>query len=64
MVAFLRSPRAVWLMLFADLLAVAGWGIVRANGGTEGAFPLLELCGLGGYNLMFFWFRGRLPARS
>jgi hypothetical protein len=62
--AFLRSNKAVWLMLFADLLAVVGWFIVRANGGDEGPFPLFALYGLGGYNILFFWFRARLQAKA
>jgi len=36
MESFIRSNKAVWLMLFADLLAVVGWFIVKANGGSEG----------------------------
>ena len=64
MEAFLRSNKAVWLMLFADFLAVAGWFLVKANGGTEGGFPLFELYGLGGYNILFFWFRARLEAKA
>ncbi|MEY3772662.1 MAG: hypothetical protein RL067_676 [Verrucomicrobiota bacterium] len=64
MEAFLRSNQAVWLMLFADFLAVAGWFLVKANGGTEGGFPLFALYGLGGYNILFFWFRARLKAKA
>jgi hypothetical protein len=64
MEAFLRSNKAVWLMLFADLLAVVGWFLVEANGGTEGAFPLFALYGLGGYNLLFFWSRARLKSKA
>lgn len=64
MEAFLRSNKAVWLMLFADFLAVLGWFIVKANGGNEGEFPLFALCGLGGWNVLFFWGRARLNARS
>jgi hypothetical protein len=29
MEAFLRSNQAVWLMLFADFLAVVGWFLAR-----------------------------------
>jgi hypothetical protein len=64
MEAFLRSNKAVWLMLFADFLAAVGWFIVKANGGNEGEFPLLALYGLGGWNILFFWGRARLNARS
>ena len=64
MEAFLRSNKAIWLMLFADLLAVAGWLIVKANGGSEGEFPLFALYGLGGWNLLFFWSRSRLIAKA
>jgi len=64
MVAFMRSNKAVWLMLFADLLAVAGWFIVKANGGNEGQFPLLAPLGLGGWNVLFFWSRARLIAKA
>lgn len=60
MEAFIRSNKAVWLMLFADLLAIVGWFIVEANGGSEGWFPLLALYGLGGWNILFFWSRTRL----
>lgn len=62
MEAFLRSNKAVWLMLFADLLAVVGWLLVRANGGSEGEFPLFALYGLGGWNVLFFWGTARLKA--
>jgi hypothetical protein len=64
MEAFLRSNKAVWSMLFADLLAVVGWFLVRANGGSEGELPLFELYGLGGWNILFFWGRARLKARA
>ena len=64
MESFIRSSKAVWLMFFADLLAVLGWIIVRANGGSEGGFPLLALYGLGGWNMLFFWSRARLNAKS
>jgi hypothetical protein len=60
MEAFIHSKKAVWLMLFADLLAVLGWFIVKFNGGNEGEFPLLALYGLGGWNILFFWSRTRL----
>jgi hypothetical protein len=63
MEAFLRSNKAVWLMLFADFLAVVGWFIVKANGGSEGEFPLFALYGLGGWNVLFFWSRARLNAK-
>ena len=64
METFIRSNKAVWLMLFTDLLAVVGWFIVKANGGSEGEFPLFALYGLGGWNVLFFWCRARLNARS
>jgi hypothetical protein len=64
MEAFLRSNQAVWLMLFADFLAVVGWFLVKANGGTEGGFPLFALYGLGVYNILVFWFRARLKAKA
>ena len=64
MEAFIRSNKAIWLMLFADFLAVLGWFIVKANGGNEGRFPLLALYGLGGWNLLFFWSRARLNTKS
>jgi hypothetical protein len=51
-------------MLFADFLAVVGWFIVKANGGSEGEFPLFALYGLGGWNVLFFWSRARLNAKS
>ncbi|MEY2750817.1 MAG: hypothetical protein RLZZ550_788 [Verrucomicrobiota bacterium] len=51
-------------MLFADVLAVGGWFLVEANGGNEGGFPLFALYGLGGYNILFFWFRARLKAKA
>jgi hypothetical protein len=64
MEAFIRSNQAVWLMLFADLLAVAGWFIVQLNGGSDELFPLFALCGLGGWNILFFWSRARLNAQA
>ncbi len=64
MEAFLRSSKAVWLMLFADFLAVVGWFLVEANGGTEGPFPLFALYCLGVYNILFFWSRARLKAKA
>ena len=64
MEAFIRSNKAVWLMLIADLLAVIGWFIVKLNGGTEMAFPLFALCGLGGWNILFFWTRAQLNKQA
>jgi hypothetical protein len=64
METFIRSNKAVWLMLFADLLAVVGWFIVKANGGNEGLHPLFALYGLGGWNVLFFWSRARLIAKA
>ncbi|MEY3450070.1 MAG: hypothetical protein RL749_1700 [Verrucomicrobiota bacterium] len=64
MVAFIRSNKAVWLMLFADLLAIAGWFIVRLNGGNEGQFPLFAPLGLGGWNILFFWARAQLNKQA
>ena len=60
MEAFIRSKKAVWLMLIADVLAVAGWLILKLNGGNEGQFPLFAPLGLGGWNVLFFWARARL----
>ncbi len=64
MESFIRSNQAVWLMLFADLLAVVGWFIVKLNGGTELHFPLFGLSGLLLWNVLFFWSRAQLNARS
>ena len=64
MEAFIRSNKAVWLMLIADLLAVIGWFIVKMNGGTDQPFPLLALYGMGGWNILFFWSRARLKAKA
>jgi len=64
MEAFVRSNGAVWLMLVSDLLAIAGWFIVRLNGGTDELFPLFALYGLGGWNILFFWSRARLNAKA
>jgi hypothetical protein len=64
MEAFIRSNKAVWLMLIADFLAVVGWLIVKVNGGTDELFPLFALCGLGGWNILFFWSRARLNAKA
>ena len=64
MEAFLRSNKAFWLMLFADVLAVLGWFIVKLNGGTELHFPLFGLSGLLLWNVLFFWSRAQLNARS
>jgi hypothetical protein len=64
METFIRSNKAVWLMLIADFLAVAGWFIVKINGGAEELFPLFALCGLGGWNILFFWSRARLNAKD
>jgi len=64
MEAFIRSNKAVWLMLFADLLAVVGWFLVKLNGGTELSFPLFGLSGLVLWNVLFFWSRARLNAKT
>ncbi len=64
MEAFIRSNKAIWLMLFADFLAVLGWFIVKANGGNEGRFPLFALYGLALWNVLFFWSRAQLNAKS
>ena len=64
MKAFIRSNKAVWLMLIADVLAVAGWFIVKLNGGNEGQFPLFAPMGLGGWNILFFWARARLNTKA
>ena len=61
MEAFIRSNKAVWLMLIADFLAVLGWFIVKLNGGTELHFPLF---GLVLWNVLFFWSRAQLCAKS
>ncbi|MEY2821908.1 MAG: hypothetical protein RL105_1480 [Verrucomicrobiota bacterium] len=64
MEAFIRSDKALWLLLIGDVLAVAGWFIVKVNGGTEAEFPLFAFSGLGGWNVLFFWARARLNARD
>ncbi len=64
MEAFLRAKKAVWLMIRADVLAVLGWFIVKLNGGTELHFPLFGLSGLVLWNLLFFWSRAQLNAKS
>ncbi len=64
MEAFIRSNKAVWLMLIADFLAVAGWFIVKLNGGIEGQFPLFAPMGLGGWNILFFWARAQLNRQA
>ncbi len=64
MEGFLRSNKAVWLMLIADCLAVLGWFIVKLNGGTELHFPLFGLSGLVLWNVLFFCSRAQLNARS
>lgn len=64
MEAFIRSNKAVWLMLIADFLAVLGWFIVKLNGGSERSFPLFGLSGLILWNVLFFWSRARLNAKS
>jgi hypothetical protein len=64
METFIRSNKAVWLMLIADFLAVLGWLIVKLNGGTELDFPLFGLSGLALWNVLFFWSRGRLNNQS
>lgn len=64
MEAFLRSDKAVRLMVLADVLAVLGWFIVKLNGGTELHFPLFGLSGLVLWNLLFFWSRAQLNAKS
>ncbi len=64
MEAFIRSNKAVWLLLIGDVLAVTGWFIVKLNGGDEGQFPLLAPLGLGGWNILFFWARARLNAKA
>ena len=64
MEAFIRSNKAVWLMLIADFLAVLGWFVVKLNGGTELHFPLFGLSGLVLCNVLFFWSRSQLNAKS
>jgi hypothetical protein len=64
MEAFIRSNKAVGLMLIADVLAVAGWFIVKLNGGTEMAFPLFGLSGLVLWNILFFWSRAQLNKQA
>ena len=63
MEVFLRSNKAVWLMILADVLAVLGSFIVKLNGGTELHFPLFGLSGLVLWNVLFFWSRARLSAK-
>ncbi len=64
MEAFIRSNKAVWLMLIADFLAVLGWFIVKLNGGTEMAFPLFGPSGLVLWNILFFWARAQLDKQA
>lgn len=64
MEAFIRSNKAVGLMLIADFLAVLGWFIVKINGGTEMAFPLFGLSGLVLWNILFFWSRAQLNKQA
>lgn len=64
MEAFIRSNKAVGLMLIADFLAVLGWFIVKINGGTEMAFPLFGLSGLVLWNILFFWARAQLDKQA
>ena len=64
MEAFIRSNKAVWLMLIADFLAVLGGFIVKLNGGTEMAFPLFGLSGLVLWNILFFWSRAQLNKQA
>ena len=52
------------MMLIADGLAVLGWFIVKLNGETELHFPLFGLSGLLLWNVLFFWSRAQLNARS
>jgi hypothetical protein len=51
-------------MLIADCLAIAGWFIVKLNGGTDEPFPLFALYGLGGWNILFFWSRAQLNKQA
>jgi hypothetical protein len=64
MEAYIRSNKAVWLMLIADFLAVLGWLIVKLNGGTELDFPLFGLSGLVLWNILFFWARAQLNKQA
>jgi len=64
MEAFVRSNKAVWLMILADFLAILGWFIVKLNARTELHFPLFGLSGLALWNVLFFWSRTRLNAKS
>ena len=64
MEAFLRSNKAIWLMLFADLLVVAGGLIVQANGGIDGMIACFALAGLLGWNALFFRAISRSNAKS
>jgi hypothetical protein len=64
MEAFIRSNKAVWLLLIANVLAVVGWFMVKLNGGTEMAFPLFGLSGLVLWNILFFWSRAQLNKQA
>ena len=64
MKAFIRSNKAVWLMLIADLLAAVGWFIVKANGGNEGLHSLFAIYGLVLSNILFFWARAQLNKQA
>ncbi len=64
MEAFIRSNKAVWLMLIANVLSVVGWFIVKLNGSTEMAFPLFGLSGLVLWNILFFWARAQLNKQA
>jgi len=64
MEAFIRSNKAIWLMLFADLLCVAGLLIIQVNGGLDGMIACFALAGLLGWNALFFRAIFRSNARS
>ncbi len=64
MEAFIRSNKAVWLLLIANVLAVVGWFIVKLNGGTEMAFPPFGLSGLVLWIIMFFRARAQLNKQA
>ncbi|HEX8372880.1 MAG TPA: hypothetical protein VF585_08880 [Chthoniobacterales bacterium] len=40
-------------MILANMMVLAGWLIVRANGGNEGPFPLMTFPALGMMNFTF-----------
>lgn len=59
MKTFLLSTKAVWLLCAANLMAVAGFFIIKANGGFQTSLAMTPLFGLGLSDVLFFAMRSK-----